>query len=402
MGHLINPISNRIAVNSYWNSNWALNNTFNYINVFKQDFLLFQFLDWFTKKSKFGKFNIIISHYKVFRLYNKVYINFYYYNAGLEEKKYHFQVKSLVTLLKQKEKLRRVKKYQLNNTEFHNVSNSLTEYNEQSNSSNISKTKIRSLYIHIIKLVISNLYWYLINKSLKFYLNKLSNNQDVYSFNIYSLDFLNVTTDIISTYISLKLQQKYSLNWVLRPILKDLSSKIKSKVFLGYKIVCSGRFTRKQIATYMWMKEGSLKLNNFSSLVKYSQSSVKLKYGLCGIKVWLNYGHNDLNLFKRNLLLVYPAYTPFKYVIDFKSKSLILHLNYWFFLYFKMCSIKSKFYNFYQLFVNIKIKILLKYVFKKIFKKVWLNQFQIKQLESNKIAITAMEKPYTYFPFKRI
>lgn len=402
MGHLINPISNRIAVNSYWNSNWALNNTFNYINVFKQDFLLFQFLDWFTKKSKFGKFNIIISHYKVFRLYNKVYINFYYYNAGLEEKKYHFQVKSLLTLLKQKEKLRRVKKYQLNNTEFHNVSNSLTEYNEQSNSSNISKTKIRSLYIHIIKLVISNLYWYLINKSLKFYLNKLSNNQDVYSFNIYSLDFLNVTTDIISTYISLKLQQKYSLNWVLRPILKDLSSKIKSKVFLGYKIVCSGRFTRKQIATYMWMKEGSLKLNNFSSLVKYSQSSVKLKYGLCGIKVWLNYGHNDLNLFKRNLLLVYPAYTPFKYVIDFKSKSLILHLNYWFFLYFKMCSIKSKFYNFYQLFVNIKIKILLKYVFKKIFKKVWLNQFQIKQLESNKIAITAMEKPYTYFPFKRI
>lgn len=402
MGHLINPISNRIAVNSYWNSNWALNNTFNYINVFKQDFLLFQFLDWFTKKSKFGKFNIIISHYKVFRLYNKVYINFYYYNAGLEEKKYHFQVKSLVTLLKQKEKLRRVKKYQLNNIEFHNVSNSLTEYNEQSNSSNISKTKIRSLYIHIIKLVISNLYWYLINKSLKFYLNKLSNNQDVYSFNIYSLDFLNVTTDIISTYISLKLQQKYSLNWVLRPILKDLSSKIKSKVFLGYKIVCSGRFTRKQIATYMWMKEGSLKLNNFSSLVKYSQSSVKLKYGLCGIKVWLNYGHNDLNLFKRNLLLVYPAYTPFKYVIDFKSKSLILHLNYWFFLYFKMCSIKSKFYNFYQLFVNIKIKILLKYVFKKIFKKVWLNQFQIKQLESNKIAITAMEKPYTYFPFKRI
>lgn len=402
MGHLINPISNRIAINSYWNSNWALNNTFNYINVFKQDFLLFQFLDWFTKKSKFGKFNIIISHYKVFRLYNKVYINFYYYNAGLEEKKYHFQVKSLVTLLKQKEKLRRVKKYQLNNTEFQNVSNSLTEYNEQSNSSNISKTKIRSLYIHIIKLVISNLYWYLINKSLKFYLNKLSNNQDVYSFNIYSLDFLNVTTDIISTYISLKLQQKYSLNWVLRPILKDLSSKIKSKVFLGYKIVCSGRFTRKQIATYMWMKEGSLKLNNFSSLVKYSQSSVKLKYGLCGIKVWLNYGHNDLNLFKRNLLLVYPAYTPFKYVIDFKSKSLILHLNYWFFLYFKMCSIKSKFYNFYQFFVNIKIKILLKYVFKKIFKKVWLNQFQIKQLESNKIAITAMEKPYTYFPFKRI
>ena len=401
MGHLINPISNRIALNSYWNSNWALNNTFNYVNVFKQDYLLFQFLDWFTKKSKFGKFNIIISHYKVFRLYNKVYINFYYYNAGLEEKKYHFQVKSLLSLLKQKDRLRRVKKYRVKNIESKNLPNGLAAYKEHNSSVNISKAKIKGLYVHVIKLVISNLYWYLINKSLKFYLNKLSANKDVYSFNIYSLDFLNVTTDIVSTYISLKLQQKYSLNWVLRPILKDLSAKIKSRVFLGYKIVCSGRFTRKQIATYMWMKEGSIKLNTFSSLVKYSQSSVKLKYGLCGIKVWLNYGHNNANLFKRNLLLVYPSYTPFKYVIDLKSQSLTLHLNYWFFLYFKMCSIKSKFYDFYQLFVTIKIKILLKYVFKKMFRKAWLNQFKVKQLGSNKISIISLEKPYTHFPFKR-
>ena len=76
------------------------------------------------------------------------------------------------------------------------------------------------------------------------------------------------------------------------------------------------------------MKEGSLQLNNFSSLVKYSQSTVKLKYGLCGIKVWLNYGYNDSNLFKRNLFLVYPQYTPFKYSIESNTKSLIFHINY--------------------------------------------------------------------------
>lgn len=395
MGHLINPISNRLALNSFWNSNWALNNNFNYINVFKQDYILFQFLDWFVKKSKFGKFNIIISHYKVFRLYNKVYINFYYYNAGLEEKKYHFQVKFLTDVLKKKERLHRAKKYQIIeiNNKNTNVNKDLIISNFKNNQvlTTFSKEKIKSLYMYLIKVTISNLYWYLINNSLKFYLTKLGNSKTTYFFNMYSLDFLNVTTDIISTYISLKLQQKYSLNWVLRPILKDLSLKIKSKVFLGYKIVCAGRFTRKQIATYMWMKEGSLKLNNFSSLVKYSQTSVKLKYGLCGIKVWLNYGSNDSTLFKRNLLLAYPLYTPFKYVIDSKTHSLIFYINYWYFLYLKMCFLKSRFFNFYKIYTDIKIKMLIQYVFKKLFKEYWLAKFNIQYLENNKLLLNPIK-----------
>ncbi len=385
MGHLINPISNRLAVNSFWNSNWALVNNFNYINLFKQDYLLFQFLNWFVKKSKFGKFNIIISHYKVFRLYRKVFINFYYYNAGVEEKKYYFQVSFLIALLRKKKQLRQFKKDSI-------INSSLTVQSDN----HVSKLQIRNLYTYMIKIVISNLYWYLINNSLKFYLNKLSNNKDTFHFNIYSLDFLNVTTDIISTYISLKLQQRYSLNWILRPILKDLTNKVQRKLFLGYKIVCSGRFTRKQIATYMWMKEGSLKLNSFSNLVKYSQTSVKLKYGLCGIKIWLNYGSNDHTLFKRNLLLVYPLYTPFKYAINLKDKSLVLFLNYWFYLYLKISFFKARIYNFYSLFVNIKIKILLKYVFRKFFYTPFKKQFTLIYKEDNKFLLKWSKSSVNY------
>ena len=385
MGHLINPISNRLAVNSFWNSNWALVNNFNYINLFKQDYLLFQFLNWFVKKSKFGKFNIIISHYKVFRLYRKVFINFYYYNAGVEEKKYYFQVSFLIALLRKKKQLRQFKKDSI-------INSSLTVQSDN----HVSKLQIRNLYTYMIKIVISNLYWYLINNSLKFYLNNLSNNKDTFHFNIYSLDFLNVTTDIISTYISLKLQQRYSLNWILRPILKDLTNKVQRKLFLGYKIVCSGRFTRKQIATYMWMKEGSLKLNSFSNLVKYSQTSVKLKYGLCGIKIWLNYGSNDHTLFKRNLLLVYPLYTPFKYAINLKDKSLVLFLNYWFYLYLKISFFKARIYNFYSLFVNIKIKILLKYVFRKFFYTPFKKQFTLIYKEDNKFLLKWSKSSVNY------
>ncbi len=407
MGHLINPISNRLSINTFWNSNWSLINNFNYVNVFKKDYILFQFLNWFTKKSKFGKFNIIISHYKVFRIYKNIFVNFYYYNAGIEEKKYKFQIFFLINLLKKKKKsfnkqtknivsIARFKRL-LSKTNFSGKQVSKTFFFKPKNNLNrISSVFIKSLYTYFIKVVISNLYWYLLNNSLKFYLSKLTLNQENYHFNIYNLDFLNVTTDIISTYISLRLQQKYSLNWVLRPILKDLGAKIKKNIFLGYKIVCSGRFTRKQIATYMWMKQGSLQLNKFTNLVKYSEASVRLKYGLCGVKVWLSYGSNNLSLFKRNLLLIYPLYSPFKYLIDYKNNTIIFYLNYWFYLYTKVSFLKSKFYKFYSIFINIKTKILIKYLLKKLFKSILTQNYRISYLTDNKLKVELVKKNFSF------
>jgi hypothetical protein len=224
MGHLINPITNRLSINTFWNSTWSLVNNFNYINVFKKDYILFQFLNWFTKKSKFGKFNVIISHYKVYRIYKNIFINFYYYNAGIEEKKYRFQISFLVNLLRRKRKFwnKRTKQKSIV-TRFKRIMyrTSLSGkqlsrtflFKQKSTLNKFATAKIKSLYVFFIKIVVSNIYWGLLNNSLSFYLSKLYSTPEKYYFNIYNLDFLNVTTDIISTYISLRLQQKYSLNW---------------------------------------------------------------------------------------------------------------------------------------------------------------------------------------------
>ena len=104
MGHLINPISNRLSINTFWNSNWSLVNNFNYVNLFKKDYILFEFLNWFLKKSKYGKFNLLLSHYKVYRIANNVFINFYYYNVALEEKRYDREVIYLLNLINKKQK----------------------------------------------------------------------------------------------------------------------------------------------------------------------------------------------------------------------------------------------------------------------------------------------------------
>lgn len=363
MGHLINPVSVRLSVNSFWNSNWVLFNNFNYVNLFKKDYMLFHFLNWFTKKQKFGKFNIIISHYKVFRNLNDVYINFYYYNAGLEEKKFKFQVFFLFSLLKARRKV------------------------WYKNLKTISTKKVKNMYEYFLKVLVSQIYWYIINNCLSFYLTKLVNNKNNFYFNIYSLNFMNVNVDIISTYISLKLQQRHSLNWVLKPILKDLANKVKKKVFLGYKIVCSGRFTRKQLATYQWTKKGSLHLSKFSSLVKYSEARVRLKYGLCGIKVWLNYGFNNASIFKRQLLLVYPLHVPFKYVLDVSNKTVHFYLNYWAYTYMRVLFFKSRNYRSYEKFIKIKFKILLKYLIKTLSKNKLFTSVNLSYADDNKFIL---------------
>ena len=75
----------------------------------------------------------------------------------------------------------------------------------------------------------------------------------------------------------------------------------------------------------MWMKGGSLKLNTLSNLIKYSEVRVRLKYGLCGIKIWINYGNNNRNLSPRNLSLIYPIYIPFKYTVEKKNNNITLY-----------------------------------------------------------------------------
>lgn len=372
MGHLINPLSLRISVNSFWNSNWVLINNFNYINLFKKDYILFHFLNWFIKKSKFLNLNILISHYKIYRVHSKVYINLYYYNANSEEN---------------------------NIVYFPIYLNKI--YNKNINKK-ISEVIIKSCYEYLFKFFILNLYWRLLNFSLSKYIKQLTKNNDIIFFNVYNLDFLNITVNAITDYISLKLQKRYSLNWVLRPILKDLNMKIKQKSFLGYKIVCSGRFTRKQIATYMWMRNGSLNLNSISNLIKYSEARIRLKYGLCGVKIWINYGFNNYNLLKRNLFLIYPMYMPLKYSINMKKKKIDIYLNNWFFFFLRISFFKLRTYKFYAHFIFVKIQILLNNLFNKLVNKVYFYTYKVSMLNINKITIFIKKNKLNYLQSKYI
>ncbi|MGX7577083.1 30S ribosomal protein S3 [Candidatus Vidania fulgoroideorum] len=63
-----------------------------------------------------------------------------------------------------------------------------------------------------------------------------------------------------------------------------------SKKFIrGIKIIISGRLNGNDIARKETFKYGKLALGTLSEKINYASSIAKTKYGLIGVKVWLNY-----------------------------------------------------------------------------------------------------------------
>jgi ribosomal protein S3 len=400
MGHLTNPIALRLSINTTWNSNWSLNNNFNYNNIFKRDYLLFQFLDSFAVKKQLIFRNVIISHYKVFRTHKAIFINLYYYSPDFDElrtKLYSYPILRAVWMRYKATVLIPQYKRKKVNTKIQYPSG----FKEARHLNyKLYVKRINKMCRFIFKHYLVYSFWYLINKNFNYYLNKINKNNnnkvEYYYLNVFRLAFYNVNVNIVALYISYRLQQRYSLNWVLRPVFKDLAKRIEKGQLAGYKILCSGRFTRKQIATYIWSKKGSLGLNTFTSLVKYAQSKVRLKFGIGGIKVWLNYGipKNKKNRII-NFINVYPLYNIFRYIFYFKAGKLVILLNYWAYSYLKLIFFKNKVRELsssfiYILFVKIKIVAIIKYIIKRMKVKKTINNFKFYQLnyyKNNKFVI---------------
>lgn len=58
--------------------------------------------------------------------------------------------------------------------------------------------------------------------------------------------------------------------------------------FLGFKIHCSGRFSRKQRASSYWFTLGRISLNTIKASIDYASYSLALDNSLITIKVWIH------------------------------------------------------------------------------------------------------------------
>lgn len=123
----------------------------------------------------------------------------------------------------------------------------------------------------------------LFTKPYLFYICKLFCIKKCFVFT--SISKSTVSATMITRYIAAKCQQGFSVSFVLNTIRRILRNFIHDSY--GYKLCASGRFTRKQIATYRWFKNGMLSLNSLDAGVEYAQDSGFSKFGIFGIKLWV-------------------------------------------------------------------------------------------------------------------
>lgn len=101
--------------------------------------------------------------------------------------------------------------------------------------------------------------------------------------------YVLLTAKMISYVIRIRLTQKYSLGEILNKFVNFLN---KESELIGFRITCHGRFTRRQRASHRLVKSSlknkdKLLLNTFSGFVDYAYVEQPLKYGMCGIRIWL-------------------------------------------------------------------------------------------------------------------
>lgn len=330
MSHLANPLALRLGVVTFWNSVWSSNIIKKYNFFFFEDFIFFDIFNWlFVYILK--KFGYIFSHIKILRTFdNIIYFLVFFYNSFLEKKwmnffrffsiqsffrksldNYIFSLLDLLFPLLNWEKniigVNRVKKYiiLLKNVikkrkkkfryffskgslfSLYFIFSYYASYYKNSLNLNVSalkclfQTKIASLKFKIINFVIQKK----INLN---YSCKLA---------FYHVASGSLNSDIIGNYLITKLSQRFKLFKIVDPLLRTLN---QLEFLRGFKIACSGRFTRKQIATYYWEKSGKLPLNEITQFIDYKFLTVTLKNSICGIKIWLCY---PLKIYKLKELL---------------------------------------------------------------------------------------------------
>lgn len=103
-----------------------------------------------------------------------------------------------------------------------------------------------------------------------------------FTFSLIPLEGLSAA--LVAKYIITKLEKKFTLGETIYPLLRLLS---KIKDLQGFRIDCSGRFTRKQRASHLTFKGGATPFSTLESNFDYEEGFVVLKYGKCGLKVWL-------------------------------------------------------------------------------------------------------------------
>lgn len=99
------------------------------------------------------------------------------------------------------------------------------------------------------------------------------------------LDNASITATLLTTYVCARLKQHYQMSGLLKSV-EDILYDVDG--LQGYRVSYAGRFNRNPRGQRAVLKGGSLPFSKIKNSLDYSEKFVILKFGKCGIKIWLN------------------------------------------------------------------------------------------------------------------
>ena len=97
-----------------------------------------------------------------------------------------------------------------------------------------------------------------------------------------------VRSSLLTNLIIVKLEQYYTINSIVFPIAKWLK---RHKNVLGFRIIVSGRLTRRERASHIIQSYKKMPLSSYKHTVDYHQDIKIMKFGMVGIKIYLFVKH---------------------------------------------------------------------------------------------------------------
>lgn len=167
---------------------------------------------------------------------------------------------------------------------------------------NFAKKRMKLKKIHRIlcSYIVLNLYNSFMFKMWKLYLLNYIKKFTVGITPIVNIIFISLSSFsafFFAKYIRTKLAQRFPFKWVFKFMFKRAYFALKYKKIYGFKILVSGRFSRRDRAVYFWDVKGKIPLNSTTKNIDYCMLGVNLKNSRSGIKVWLHSQEGMLKLF---------------------------------------------------------------------------------------------------------
>lgn len=154
-----------------------------------------------------------------------------------------------------------------------------------------SKLVVNTFFSRLFKYRILKLFKFIFFKGYSFLTNKYKiHNKKKYNcyfyIRLHNKKSLRKTSNLIaSSIVELVHYKKLGLKKAVDIIIEKLEF---DTMIRGYKIAVSGRLTRNRRGIYVIFKDGNVPLNTLSLPIDYCAKTFITKFGVCGIKVWLN------------------------------------------------------------------------------------------------------------------